>query len=142
MLIKKKPPALSVLRQTAGKRRVGKSWPAASAKSQPFSPWRGGAGICSSHDDPDRLRHYAIRTASEKLGIRLQARRLPTRGHVFECAPSSVRHADPADIDQLGSGVDDLMSYRYQPSLSEKEKHPICETEVCFGAALLVDEHL
>jgi hypothetical protein len=47
---------------------------------------------------------------------------------------------------QLGTSVDDLMSYRYQPSLSQKEKHPICETEVrtevSFGAALLVDEHV
>jgi hypothetical protein len=38
------------------------------------------------------------------------------------------------------------MSYRYQPSLSQEEKHPICETEVRtevrFGAALLVDEQL
>jgi len=38
------------------------------------------------------------------------------------------------------------MSYRYQPGLSQKEKHLICETEirttVRFGAALLVDEQL
>jgi hypothetical protein len=38
------------------------------------------------------------------------------------------------------------MSYLYQPSLSQKEEHLICETqvrtEVRFGAALLVDEQL
>jgi hypothetical protein len=38
------------------------------------------------------------------------------------------------------------MSYRYQPGLSQKEKHSICETEVRtevrFGAALLIDEQL
>jgi hypothetical protein len=81
-----------------------------------------------------------------KLLIRLQARRCSARGHVFECPPSSVRNPDPADIDQLSTSVDDLMSYRYQPSLSQKEKHSICETEVrtqvCFGAALLVDQQL
>jgi hypothetical protein len=83
---------------------------------------------------------------AKKLRIRLQARRWSTRGHVFECAPSSVRNADPADIDQLAASVDDLMSYRYQPSLSQKEKHPICETEVRteirFGALLPVDDQL
>jgi hypothetical protein len=38
------------------------------------------------------------------------------------------------------------MSYSYQPSLRQKEKHPICETEVRtevrFGGALLVDKQL
>jgi hypothetical protein len=38
------------------------------------------------------------------------------------------------------------MSYRYQPSLRQKEKHLICETEVRtevrFGAALVIDEQL
>jgi hypothetical protein len=33
-----------------------------------------------------------------------------------------VRDPDPADIDQLGTRVDDLMSYRYQPSLSQSLK--------------------
>jgi hypothetical protein len=88
----------------------------------------------------------AITPSGPRAKIRLQARRWSTRGHVFECPPSSVRNADPADIDQLGTSADDLMSYRYQPSLSQKEKHPICETEVrtevSFGAALLFDEHL
>jgi hypothetical protein len=112
----------------------------------PF-PLGGAAGAYApQHHDRGRLRHHPIRTASEKLRIWLQGRRWPTGGHVFECAPSSVRNADAADIDQLGTGVDDLMSYRYQPSLSQKEKHPICETEVhtevSFSAALLVDEHL
>jgi hypothetical protein len=82
----------------------------------------------------------------EKLLIRLQARRWSTCGHVFECPSTSVGNSDPADIDQLGTSVDDLMSYRYQPSLSQKENHPICETEACievrFGAALLIDEQL
>jgi hypothetical protein len=82
----------------------------------------------------------------EKLLIRLQARRWSTCGHIFECPATSVGNSDPADIDQLGTSVDDLMSYRYQPSLSQKENHPICETgaliEVRFGAALLIDEQL
>jgi hypothetical protein len=69
-----------------------------------------------------------------------------TRGHVFECPSSRVRNADPADIDQPGTSIDDLMLYRYQPSLSQKEKHPICDTEVRtkvrFGAVLPIDEQL
>jgi hypothetical protein len=72
-------------------------------------------------------------------------RRWSTRGHAFEGLPSGVRNPDPADIDQLGACIDDLMSDRYQPSLSQKEKHPIRETEVKhprFGAALPVDEQL
>jgi hypothetical protein len=68
------------------------------------------------------------------------------RGLVFERPPSSVRNPDPADIDQFATSVDDLMSYLYQPSLSQKEKHLICETEVRtevrFGSALLIDEQL
>jgi hypothetical protein len=83
--------------------------------------------------------------APEKLLIGLQARRWSARGHAFESLPSGVRNPDPADIDQLGTCIDGLMSDRYQPSLSQKEKHPICETEVKhprFGAALPVDEQL
>jgi hypothetical protein len=92
-----------------------------------LSPCGGSSGVCSS----DLIRAIsASRTASEKLRIRLQARRWSTRGRVFECPPSGVRNADPADIDQLGTSIDDLILYRYQPSLSQKEKHPICETEV------------
>jgi hypothetical protein len=57
--------------------------------------------------------------------------------------PASVILTRPI---QLGTSVDDLMSYRYQPSLSQQEKHSICETEVRtevrFGDALLVDEQL
>jgi hypothetical protein len=71
--------------------------------------------------------------------------RWPTRAHAFEGLPSGVRDPDPADIDRLGTSVDDLVSYRYEPSLSQKEKHPIRETEVKhprFGAALPVDEQL
>jgi hypothetical protein len=86
-----------------------------------------------------------IQAAVEKLLIRLQARRWSTRGHVFECPPSSVSNPHSANADQLGTSVDDLMSNRYQPSLSQKENHPICETEVehpRFRAAPLVDEQL
>jgi hypothetical protein len=83
--------------------------------------------------------------APEKLLIGLQARRWSTRGHALESLPSGVGNPDTADIDQLGASVDDLMSYRYQPGLSQKQKHPICETEVKhprFGAALPVDQQL
>jgi hypothetical protein len=99
---------------------------------------------CHAVSAASRVRWSAI--GAQPLLIRPQARRWSTRGHVFERPLSSVRNPDPADIDQLGASVDDLMSYRYQPGLSQKKKHPICETEarteVRFGAALVVDEQL
>jgi hypothetical protein len=64
------------------------------------------------------------------------------RGLVFECPPSACVIQTRPDIDQFATSVDHLMSYLYQPILSQKEKHLICETEVRCGGALLIDEQL
>src|SRR6266852_5794384 len=57
-----------------------------------------------------------------------QAWRRSTRGQAFERPPSSVRDPDAADIDRLTVSLVHFMSYRYEPSASEADKHPVCET--------------